>query len=351
MLTSSDIARVLARYDLGPPAGHTSTGHGFVNETAIVTTGRGRFVVRRNHRRFPLAAHQTRHALITWLCQHGVPTAPLVPGPTGETLLVLDGRAYEVQEYVAGCDFDAARPAQVAAAGAALARYHLAAQSFPLPAASATGAEPRYAPPVVSALVERLLERDVMGDLHDELAWYDSRAAQLRMLLPDAAYQALPYLPIHGDVHADNFRFVEDRVAALLDFDQMAWDARVVDLADGLVAFATAPCPRESQTWGVFRGPLDERRAAELLRAYASIVPLSTAELAALPVVLEVLWLRGELGRVLSTPEGAPEYHSEVLGQGRRLSRWLSERATALIEQWKVLGGANAPPSSPYALQ
>ena len=38
--------------------------------------------------------------------------------------------------------------------------------------------------------------------------------------------QAAPHLPIHGDVHADNFRFVGDRVAALLDFDQAEWEAR-----------------------------------------------------------------------------------------------------------------------------
>ena len=337
MLTSSDIARVLAHYQLGPPEGHSCTGHGFVNETAIVTTSRGRFVVRRNHRRFPLAAHHTRHALIRWLGERGVPTAPLVPGPSGETLLVLDGRAYEVQAYIDGCDYDAARPGQVGAAGAALARYHLAAKSFPLPV---EGAEPRYAPRVVSALVERLLERDVMGDLHDDLAWYDARAAQLRALLPDAAYQALPHLPIHGDVHTDNFRFVEDRVAALLDFDQVVWDARAVDLADALVAFASAPCPQEAQTWGVFRGPLDEGRAAALLAAYGRVAALWPSEVAALPVLLEVLWLRGELGRVISTPEGAPDYHREVLAQGRRLSSWLAPRTDALAERWQAATGA-----------
>jgi homoserine kinase type II len=316
---------VLSRYTLGPPEALAATGHGFVNETAIVDTRRGRFVVRRNHRRFSLAAHRARHALITWIDSHGVPTAPLVRDAAGETLVVLDGRAYEVQEYVAGRDYDAARPVQAAAFGAVLARYHLAAQSFAPPP---DAREPRYAPRAVSGLVERLLERDVMGELHQQLAWYDGRAAELRARLPDAAYQALLHLPIHGDVHADNVRFVGDTVAALLDFDQVAWDARLVDLADALVAFATVPWEGEAPGWGVFRGPLDEGRAAALMAGYTSVAPLSSAELGALPVLLEVLWLRAELGRVLSTAEGAPDYHLDVLAQGRRLSEWLQPRTT-----------------------
>lgn len=339
MLTSSDIARVLSCYDLGATEGLAATGHGFVNETALVATQRGRFVVRRNHRRFSLAAHRYRHALIEWLCRSGVPTAPLVATRQGDTLLLLDGRAYEVQLYLDGRDYDPASPAQAAAVGEALAAYHRAARSFPQ---RPDDAEPRYVPGVLNGLVERLLERDVMGELHEPLAWYSERAARLRARLSDEAYAALPHLPIHGDVHADNFRFVGDRVSGLLDFDQVAWDARVVDLADALVAFATAAGGAEAQGWGVFRGPLDEPRAASLLGAYGAVAPMSTAEAEALPVVLEVLWLRGELGRVLSTPEGAPDYHLEVLAQGCRLVAWLEDHAAALRVRGRRAAGRGA---------
>ncbi|HWQ11855.1 MAG TPA: phosphotransferase [Roseiflexaceae bacterium] len=333
MLTSSDIARVLAHYDLGVAEGAIAFGHGFVNETAIVTTSRGRFVVRRNHRRIGFPTHRYRHALTAWARAHGAPTAAILPARNGDTLVVLDGRAYEVQEYIEGCDFDPSCPLQVAAAGAALARFHLAAEGFAPPPAPT---EPRYAPRALHGLVERLLERDVMGELHEDLAWYDARAALLRTLLPDAAYAALRHLLIHGDVHPDNFRFAGDQVAGLLDLDQVAWDARVVDLADALVAFCSAARPKEPQGWGVFRGPLDEGRAVALLAAYASLAPLTPAEAAALPVAVEVLWLRGALGRVVSTPEGAPEYHLEVLEQGRRLSGWIATRREALTARWNA---------------
>ncbi|MEN9934455.1 MAG: hypothetical protein RLZZ387_1034 [Chloroflexota bacterium] len=337
MLTTSDIARVLSRYSLGAPAGLASTGHGFVNETAIVTTTCGRFVVRRNHRRFPLEAHRSRHTLIAALVRQGVPTAALLPARDGSTLQVIDGRAYEVQEYVEGQDYDRMCHGQTSAAGAVLARYHRAAQD--LPRAQVTD-EARYAPFALSGLIERLLERDIMGDLHDQLAWYDARASQLRAQLPDAAYADLPHLLIHGDVHSDNFCFAGDRVAALLDFDQVAWDARVVDLADALVAFATDPL--EPHSWGVFRGPLDEERAAALVEGYTQVWPLSVAEAWALQVALEVLWLRAELGRVISTSEGAPEYHLEVLEQGRRLSGWLELHAEALVRRWLEGGRRSA---------
>jgi homoserine kinase type II len=330
VLTSSDIARVLARYDLGVMEGFCAAGHGFVNETAIVTTSRGRFVLRRSHRRFGIPAHRYRHALTAWVRARGAPTPAILPACDGDTLVVLDGRAYEMQAYIEGCDFDPCRQGQIAAAGTALARYHLATEGFTRPAPS----EPRYVPRGLYALVERLLERDVTGELHETLAWYDARAAQLRARLPHTAYAALPHLLVHGDVHPDNFRFIGDQVSGLLDLDQVAWDARVVDLADALVAFATVSS--EPHGWGVFRGPIDERRATALLDAYTSLVALAPCEVAALPVALEVLWLRGELGRVISTPEGAPEYHLEVLEQGRRLSAWVTARHDDLVVRWSA---------------
>lgn len=78
-------------------------------------------------------------------------------------------------------------------------------------------------------------------------------------------------------------------MAALLDYDQVAWGARAVDLTDALVEFATAQT--SDVGWGVFQGPLDEGRAARLLAAYAALSPLLPVEFAALPTLVEALWL------------------------------------------------------------
>jgi homoserine kinase type II len=331
MLTTNDITRVLAKYDLGTLAGVVQTLRGYVNETAVVQTCCGRFVVRRNHRRLREADHHYRHQLINWLVEHNFPTPAIVSARDGSTLVGLDGRYYEIQVYIAGSDHDPSRLQQLLSIGGTLARYHSIVRDFtPRPAL----VEPRYCAITILRLIERLLERDPLGELSESLAWYDRRAATLRRKLPGQLLDSLPHLVIHGDIHSDNLLFNGDDVSALLDYDQVSWNPRLDDLADALVSFATASSVPGWTPWGVFQGPLDEERALRLISGYAAVAPLTPLELTHLPTIIELIWLQGELGRVISTPEGAPDYHQEVLGQGRSLSDWITERSARLVETW-----------------
>lgn len=332
MLLPLDIGKVLRFYDLGKLQSLTKAYRGYVNETVFVQTSKGMFVLRRNHRRLTEEGHRYRHALMSWLREQGFPAPELIPTRTGETLLYYEDRTYEVTRYIAGGEYDPANPHHIVSVGETLARYHRAVMQFAAP----PGEPPlRYSPHNVMALSERILERDMMGELYDMLRWYDTRAAQLRTLLPEQRYNHLPHLVIHGDIHRDNFLFANDDVVGLLDYDQVAWDARIADLADAIVGFASDCCKQTNiVSWGVYSGPLNVACASTLVAAYQSILPLTSAEIAALPVVIEILWLQGELGRVLSTPEGAPDYHLNVLEQGRWLSDWMSERSEALVAAW-----------------
>ncbi len=331
MLTTSDVLNLLSHYDLGKVRDITSAYRGAVNETAFVHTSQGRFVVRRAHWRLSGTHHRYRHRLIAHLHGCDFPTPPVLPARSGETLVEIGNRFYEIMPFVRGKDYDPARPQQVSSVGATLAWYHTLMQRMPEPP-GAKGL--RYSPETMLALIEELLERDVMGDLTGILSWYDRRIARLRRKLPTETYQALRHVVIHGDVHSDNVLFADDKVVALLDYDQIAWDIPLADLVDALVAFATAPDP-EAYAWGVFRGPLDVERAERLVTAYTQTTPLTFGELSLLPVLLETHWLHEELGRVISTPEGAPDYHQSVLDQGKQLSEWLQEHIDTLMHSWQ----------------
>lgn len=333
MLTTADIAQVLSHYDLGKLSNVTQASRGFVNETAFVQTATDRLVVRRNQRRLSEATQRYRHQIINRLYEQGFPTPALIPTNDGDTLLKLDGRTFEIMTFVKGEDFNSERPQQLTSVGEMLAHYHNIVRDMPPP----PDENPRrYSPQGVLAMNETLLKRDMMGDLTPMLSWYDLRGARLRSLLPDETYDRLPHLPIHGDIHRDNVLFAGDQVVALLDYDQVAWDTPVADLADALVAFASVdkPC---ILNWGVFQGPLDEERAELLIEGYTRVAGLSPLEISMLPVLLEVLWLEGELGRAISTPEGDPDYHLAVLQQGHDLSRWLDANRERLMEQWTAL--------------
>jgi homoserine kinase type II len=327
MLTQHDVERALQSYDLGTVRSARPASHGVVNETAFAETSAGRYVVRRNQRKLGRASLDLRHRLLGWLRAHGFPAPRLIPARSGETAVEIDGRLFEVFTFIDGDEFNADRPAHINGAGTVLARYHSAVEDFPdLPLDQG----PRYTTSSLPGLIERTMQRDVMGDLTEPLNWYDRRAVDLRKALPEAAYMALPHVLIHGDVHRDNLIFRGDAVAALIDFDQVTIDARLVDIADALVDFAVGAAPPDWYPWGVYAGPLDADRAQNLLRGYCQMNPLTPPERSALPIMVEVIWLQGNLRRVLMTLDAEPDYHLEVLGQGRRLSMWLQENRRAL---------------------
>lgn len=331
MLSTNDIVKVTVYYDIGQLCSWTAAHRGLVNETAFAQTTQGRFVVRRNHRGSSIDQHVYRHNLMYYLQERGLPVPTPLPNRLGTTLLEIHGRSYEVMPFVAGEPYEPNHPEQLVSVGSTLARYHQTVLYWQAPPRSTP---PRYCPQNLLALNENIIEQDVMGDLLNMTTWYDREAARLRRNLSSEAYQALPHLTIHGDIHSDNFLFAQDEVAALLDFDQIAWDTPVADLADALVGFASIDKPQSVTSWGVFNGPLDAARAEQVLRGYASVRKLSDTEMKALPDILEVLWLQAEIGRVMSTPEADPAYHLSVLAQGAQLSDWLATRRDELTERW-----------------
>jgi len=322
MLNHTDVQRALTHYDLGELRTVHAATHGLVNETAFADTTKGRYVIRRNQRRLGRASLELRHQLHTWLSEHDVPCPSILPSRCGETSVEVDGRIFEVATFINGEEYCPARPGQSASVGSVLAGYHRAVVDFP---GKPVPQPPRYCPSVLIGLTERLMHRDFLGDLTVQLSWYDRRGSELRARLNDVAYAKLPQTLIHGDVHGDNFLFRGDEVVGLLDFDQVAIDARLVDVADALVAFAHGKPPENWSPWGVYEGPLDLQRARMLLDGYEAAGRISAAERSALPLILEVLYLQGNLRRVLTTPEAEPDYHIEVLEQGRWLAEWIQQ--------------------------
>lgn len=333
MLRYEEVEQILASYAIGELRSMTTATRGYVNETAFIQTTEGRFVMRRSHRRLNDDQQRYRHNLINWLHQHDFPVATLIPARDGDTLQVRKGRYIEVMEYVPGSDFDPDNPDHMQSVGQVLARLHNLTSDYP----SETEETPaRYVPENALRLIEILLERDVMGELTEPLGYYDRRAARLRRVLSEETYANLPKVIIHGDVHRDNFLFDGGGIAAVLDYDQVSLQSPMSDLADALVAFASEPKTKNMvNTWGVFTGPLNVEATLPLIVAYHEMRPLSHSDLEVLVQTLEVIWLHGELARVVSTPEGAPEYHDAVLLQGRQLLDWLDANRAYLLEIWQ----------------
>ena len=232
-----------------------------------------------------------QHRLANHLADRGVPAARALG------LVEHGGHWYEVHEPAAGEDVYAgadswdpfAREAHAAAAGAALARLHLAGADFPDPSPQpqagfvvqldAVATAPARA---VAALADA---RPAVADYLEVTGWrgdvadaYGAVFDRLRPVVPD-----LPRAPLHGDWQTNNLFFSGDEVSGIIDFHQADHGPRALDLAVAV--------ERNCFFWNRISAgddtAFDLRHAAALIGAYDAVAPLTPAERAAFADVLQ----------------------------------------------------------------
>jgi homoserine kinase type II len=163
--------------------------------------------------------------------------------------------------------------AQCAAAGAALARLHVASLTYRARLANRRG--PAW---------WRQAARAVRSFLNDE---------QNGLIANELKYQAgfgrgkLPKSAIHGDMFCDNVLFAGDRVAGIIDFGFAGTDFLAYDLAIAV------------NDWCVEAdGSLDGARVESMIVAYHGVRPLTEDEIAQWPVLTRAAALRFWLSRL-----------------------------------------------------
>ena len=272
-----ELKRVLGHYDFGELTTAHRVEHGFVNENWVVETTSGKYFLKRRHpdlRNLDLVCAQ--HALTMHLRQLGFPAPAILPRVSGETLLVLDGELYEIQEYISGTPYDHTRAPHFRAAAAMLAVYHLCVQDF----ADQRLCDPGrlYCPTLLGANLSilaanwKLGQDTILVQLVKEL---ESHAADLASCLTPC--EELPQLIIHGDFHAANLLFKGDCVVGVLDYDKARWQPRVVELAEALIYFAS-PRPGHMK-YLVYPGFLEWDKFTCFLQDYARVIRFGEMEL------------------------------------------------------------------------
>jgi homoserine kinase type II len=274
-VSDDDLAQFIASYNLGALLSYKGIAEGVENTNYLVHTGKGPYFLTLYEKRVAPADLPFFLGLMEHLAQAGITCPTPVRDGSGRMLRELAGRPAALVTFLEGVWIRRPQARHCWAVGQAMARLHLAGQSFKLARANALGLagwRPLYASfrsraeevaPGLSAIIEQELD-------HLEANWPAD----------------LPWGIIHADLFPDNVFFLGDALSGLIDFYFACNDAFAYDIAATLNAW----CFETDHAFNVTKGQA-------LLKGYQSARALTGSERQALPLLARGAALRFLLTR------------------------------------------------------
>lgn len=336
---SHELAMVLSHYDLGAIEQLRAFPRGSRKSPKVrIKSRRGEFLLKR---RAPGQDDPYRvafaHELQLRLAQRNYP----VPGLIGtrdenNSMLQLNGRAYELFNYIHGTRYDRT-PRAAVAVGAMLGKMHtlLAGhRSFyePPPSSFHAAAE-------IDAKMALLNSSVRAVEPAADPAAIARTANYLRQAYHDAArrvdqagFRAWPKCVIHGDWHPGNILYRSGVVVGVIDFDSCRLEPRAVDVANAALQFSMLmEASDRPETWP---DGLDHNAVRSILLGYdqESGGVLTPGELQAIPwLMIEALIIESVVP-IAATGSFARIAGSAFLQMIERKVRWIRPRAAKLVE-------------------
>jgi homoserine kinase type II len=226
-LAEADVRAILGDFGVAGYRAHHPIAVGTINTNVRVETDAGPLFLRINEGK-SLDDVGREAAIVAHAAARGVPTPVPHTTPTGQPFTLWRDHIVSLFPWVAGRTLERAEltAEHGAQAGAALARLHLAGADF------ADRRAGRYEPHEI----DRRLGH-IAGLGRPELIPAQAiLTAELAALAGERAGD-LPMGVIHGDLFIDNVLYLDDQLAALLDFEQASWGRLTYDLAVTVLAF------------------------------------------------------------------------------------------------------------------
>src|SRR5207248_9866350 len=273
-VTAEDLDAWLARYTIGGLLDVAPIASGIENTNYFVTTEKGRYVLTL-YERLPASELPFYLNLMAHLARAGVEVPAPEADRTGALFSLLNGKPAGLVARIDGASVQHSSASHCARVGEALARLHVASQSYRPRLANRRG-------PSWWRQMARVLQPFLTPD-------------QKTLLASEVAFQAgygkaaLPKGAIHGDLFCNNVLFHDARVAGIIDFGFAATDFFAYDLAITVNDWCLT---------GNGEAALDEDKVHALTRAYDAVRPLSEAERAQWPALLRAAALRFWVSRL-----------------------------------------------------
>ena len=233
----SDDLAILSAWRIGAVRSISTPELGTINRTLLVDSAGGSYALRA-YRHPDRAPVEREHEVIAHVCAQGLPAVAPIALPSGATILERNGRFYALFPRASGQQIARGQltRADFTAMGAFLARVHAALYSFPIGQAnqrdfaidrSATLAGIAQIEAAVRALpMPSEIDRWVLRQLAGRRAWIAQSPLDA---LPDMS--TLEQQIIHGDYQETNLFLQDNRVVAIIDWDQTYVASREWELA------------------------------------------------------------------------------------------------------------------------
>jgi homoserine kinase type II len=253
-----DFVQILAQYALGTYLRADPVAAGTVQTNYLLHTTEGQFVFRCYENRSLESVLFEMHLLV-YLKQHGYPCPAPFQTRQGAWVGFHHNKPYVLFEFMAGNQIDhptALHQRQLIQKAAELHtltskyRPHYQQQRW------------NYTPALCRTLAQAVAAKIDTPTAYEKLAWVEQQLATLH--LP----RSLPKGICHCDFHESNVLFLEDRFAALLDFDDANYTFLLFDLV-GLI---------EAWAWSYPADTLDMTQARPIVQAYMNYRPINRTE-------------------------------------------------------------------------
>ncbi len=281
-----ELATCLSHYDLGVIESIREFPRGSRRSPKVlIDCERGRFLFKRRARgKDDLQKVAFTHSVQLHLAGESFPLPHLIgTRRDNNSMLVLDGRIYELFEYVKGGGYDGSLDATYDA-GRVLGLYHKLLAGF----------QSDYRPPKGSYHGSRAIH-EAVGKTGRSLPAEDPEEVAQTLSVLQQAYQSSyesanalglgdwPVQIVHGDWHPGNMLFRDGRVVGVIDYDSARLQRRAIDLANGALQFSITSGSDDPSQWPEY---VDETRLKRFLLAYDSVNVISKAELKAVPYLM-----------------------------------------------------------------
>lgn len=308
----ADLAELVDRYGLGTVISCKGIAEGVENSNFLLETSEGRYILTLYEKRVQKSDLPFFVNLLDHLAQSGSPVPAMLRDKNGEAVQQISNRSACLIQFLPGISLTHPTTSQCASAGTAMGQMHLGLADFKSQRDNSMG---QHHWREMTATI---------GDL-DQISQGLASIVSAELDYLDAHWpQDLPHHVIHGDLFPDNVLMLDDQVTGLIDFYFAATDYRAYDVAVTHAAWCFSADGTE------FHADL----AGALMRGYLSVVPLSDAEIAALPILARGAALRFLLTRAhdwIHTPADALVTRKDPAAFLRRLQRYQAADAAKLF--------------------